>query len=121
MPTLPSMLRVVAISCCMAGLLPRQGSAESRSGPSRPLFLRGIVDARFSLVTYEGGSTADLGACAEHVRMRSLYVRDEDAWVSLILGAPDFVNRDFRERYAEVIPADTPMIAQRAGPDDDGP
>ena len=53
--------------------------------------------------------------------MRSLYVRDEDAWVSLILGAPDFVNRAFRERYAEVIPADTPMIAQRVGPDDDGP
>ena len=83
--------------------------------------LRGIVDARFSLVTYEAGSVADLEACAEHVRMRSLYVRDEGAWVSLILGAPEFVNRAFRELFAEGIPADTPMIAQRADPDDGGP
>ena len=49
--------------------------------------------------------------------MRSLYVRHEDAWVSLILGAPEFVNRAFRELFAEGVPADTPMIAQRADPD----
>ena len=82
--------------------------------------LRGIVDTRFSLVTYEGGSTADLEACAEHVGMGSLYVRLEDAWVSLILGAPEFVNRAFRELFAEGVPADTPMIAQRADPDSGG-
>ena len=89
---------------------------EEATGPAADC-LRGIVDARFSLVTYEGGSTADLEACAEHVRMRSLYVRLGDAWVSLILGAPEFVNRAFRERYAKGVPADTPMIAQRVGPD----
>ena len=82
--------------------------------------LRGIVDARFSLVTYEGGSMADLEACAEHVRMRSLYVRLGEAWVSLILGAPEFVNSAFRELFAEGVPTDTPMIAQRVGPDDGG-
>ena len=71
-------------------------------------------------MTYEGGSTADLEACAEHVRMRSLYVRHEGAWVSLILGAPEFVNRAFRELFAEGLAADTPMIAQRVGPDDGG-
>ena len=47
---------------------------EEATGPAADC-LRGIVDARFSLVTYEGGSTADLEACAEHVGMGSLYVR----------------------------------------------
>ena len=89
---------------------------EEATGPAADC-LRGIVDARFSLVTYEGGSTADLEACAEHVGMGSLYVRHGEAWVSLILGAPDFVNRDFRERFAEGVRVDTPMIAQRADRD----
>ena len=92
---------------------------EEATGPAADC-LRGIVDARFSLVTYEGGSTADLEACAEHVGMGSLYVRLEDAWVSLILGAPEFVNRALRELFAEGVPADTPMIAQRADPDSGG-
>ena len=89
---------------------------EEADGPAADC-LRGIVNARFSLVTYEGGSMADLEACAEHVGMGSLYVRLGEAWVSLILGAPEFVNRAFRERYAKGVPADTPMIAQRVGPD----
>ena len=89
---------------------------EEATGPAEDC-LRGIVDARFSLVTYEGGRTADLEACAEHVGMRSLYVRHGEAWVSLILGAPEFVNRDFRERFAEGVRVDTPMIAQRADRD----
>ena len=93
---------------------------EEATGPAADC-LRGIVDTRFSLVTYEGGSTADLEACAEHVRMRSLYVRHGDAWVSLILGAPEFVNRAFRELFAEGLTADTPMIAQRVVRDDAGP
>ena len=83
---------------------------EEADGPAADC-LRGIVNARFSLVTYEGGSMADLEACAEHVGMGSLYVRLGEAWVSLILGAPEFVNRAFRERYAKGVPADTPMIA----------
>ena len=37
-PSLHSMLRVVAISCCMARVLPRQGSSEPLPGLSRPLF-----------------------------------------------------------------------------------
>ncbi len=96
-------------------LLGDEEQVEAPTGPADDC-LRGVVDARFSLVTYEGGSMDDLEACAAHVGMSSVYVRDEGEWVSLILGAPEFVNSAFRELYAEGVPAVTPMIAQRADP-----
>ena len=52
---------------------------------------------------------------------RTGYVRHGDEWVSLILEAPEFVNQAFRELFAEGVPAVTPMIAQRADPEDGGP
>ena len=74
--------------------------------------LRGFVDYRFSLVTYEGGTVPDLKACAEHHNVLALYVTEDSEWFSLIIGAPEFVNRDFVELFATGVPALTPMVAQ---------
>ena len=45
-----------------------------------------------------------------------LYVLDGGAFVSYILGAPEFVNRPFTELFADGLPPVTPLVAKREGP-----
>ena len=81
-----------------------------------PPCLRGAVDAGVSLLTYAGGSVEELVSCAEGRRVRALYATQGGAFVSYILGAPDFVNREFRELYADGVPVNTPLLATSEGP-----
>ena len=83
--------------------------------------LRGLVDARFSIVTYEGGSVADLEVCARHVGVRSVYALVDEEFVSLILDAPAFVNGQFVDQFGAGIPAGTPLIVLRVPPRDGDP
>ncbi len=75
--------------------------------------LQGEIVEGFNLVLYEGGSVGDLEACAEGVGLAALYVLDDGVWVSYIAGAPGFVNRSFRELFADGVPAATPLAAKR--------
>ena len=78
--------------------------------------LRGDVAEGFSLVVYEGGSVAGLAACAASRGVAALYVLHGAGWVSYHLGAPEIVNRGFRELFAGGLPAITPLAAKwRAG------
>ena len=77
-----------------------------------PECLRGDIVAGFSLVLYQGGSVADLDACAGTLDVSALYVLHGGAWVSYILGAPDFVNDEFRELAPDGLPAITPLVAK---------
>ncbi len=86
----------------------------------RPDCLRGVVAAGFSLVLYEGGSAAELVVCAEGRHVAALYALGDGAFVPLILGAPDFVNRSFRELYVDGLPTATPLLAKSGGPPDAG-
>ena len=81
--------------------------------------LAGLTESRFSSVTYEGGSVPDLEACAVHLGVEALYVLVEEQYVSLILGAPEFVNRSFVERFSDGVPAGASMIAKRSLPEPD--
>ena len=81
-----------------------------------PPCLRGAVDVGFSLLTYAGGSVEELVSCAEGRHVKSLYATQGGAFVSYILGAPDFVNRAFRELYADGVPVNTPLLATSKGP-----
>ena len=74
--------------------------------------LRGEIVEGFNLVLYEGGSVDDLDACAEGVGLAALYVLDDGVWVSYILGAPEFVNRSFRELFADGLPVATPLVGK---------
>ena len=74
--------------------------------------LQGEIVEGFNLVLYEGGSVGDLEACAEGVGLAALYVLDDGVWVSYILGAPEFVNRSFRELFPGGLPAATPLVAK---------
>ena len=41
-----------------------------------------------------------------------LYTLNDGEFVSYIIGAPDFVNREFRQLFADALPAITPLIAK---------
>ena len=88
---------------------------EASSDPTSRCF-RGDVVEGFSLVVYEGGSLEDLVVCARSSHVVALYVLDNGVYVPSIVDAPDFVNRSFRELYAEGIPPLTPLIAGSNGP-----
>ena len=79
----------------------------------------GLTASRFNSVTYEGGSVPDLEACAVHLGVEALYALIDERYVSLIVGAPEFVNRSFVERFPEGVPAGASMIAKRSLPEPD--
>ena len=81
-----------------------------------PHCLRGAVSEGFSLVVHEGGSVEELVSCAESRGIVALYALHDGAYVSYILGAPDFVNREFRELFADGLPPITPLVAGSNGP-----
>ena len=89
-------------------------AAPVASGATGPwaACLRGEVVEGFNLVLYEGGSIGELEACAEDVGLSALYVLDGGVWVSYILGAPEFVNLEFRELLADGLPVATPLVAK---------
>ena len=88
---------------------------EEAAGPA-PDCLRGDVTVGFSLVVYAGGSVEDLAACAESRNVTALYALSDGEYVSYILGAPEFVNEDFRALFADGIPALTPLTVKSDGP-----
>ena len=88
---------------------------EEAAGPA-PDCLRGDVAVGFSLVVYAGGSVGDLVACAEGRNVTALYTLEGGEYVSYILGAPAFVNEDFRALFADGAPALTPLTVKSDGP-----
>ena len=81
-----------------------------------PHCLRGAVSEGFSLVVYEGGSVEELVSCAESRGIVAFYALHDGAYVSYILGAPDFVNAGFLELFPDGLPPVTPLIAGSNGP-----
>ena len=88
---------------------------EEAAGPA-PDCLRGDVAVGFSLVVYAGGSVEDLVACAEGRNVTALYALEGGEYVSYTLGAPEFVNEDFRALFADGVPALTPLTVKSEGP-----
>ena len=78
--------------------------------------LRGEIVEGFSIVFYAGGSVRDLDACAMEAGATALYVLNDGTWVPYILGAPEFVNRSFRELYPAGLAPATPLVAKSDGP-----
>ena len=54
--------------------------------------------------------------CAEGRNVTALYALDGGEYVSYTLGAPEFVNEDFRALFADGVPALTPLTVQSEGP-----
>ena len=81
-----------------------------------PDCLRGDVATGFSLVLFEGGSVEVLDSCAESLGASALYTLDSGEWVSYILGAPSFVNEQFRALFPDGLAAGAPLLVKRDGP-----
>ena len=93
--------------------------AEAAWDPARdpwPHCLRGAVSKGFSLVVFEGGSVEELVTCAESRDIVAFYTLHEGVYLSYILGAPDFVNREFRELFPDGLAAMAPLVAGSNGP-----
>ena len=88
---------------------------EEVAGPA-PDCLRGDVAVGFSLAVYAGGSIEDLVACVEGRNVTALYALEGGEYVSYTLGAPEFVNEDFRALFADGVPALTPLTVKSEGP-----
>ncbi len=89
---------------------------EAATEPDSRDCLRGRVAPRFSLVVYDGGSVEDLTTCATANDVTAVYLRDGGEWISLIVGAPNFVNQRFRDLFPEGVPPLTPLVVSSAGP-----
>ena len=83
--------------------------------------LRGTLAAGLSLVVYEGGVVDDLAGCAARHGVTAVYVLDGGEWIALVFGAPDIVNRRFRDLFAEGLPPLTPLVVSSDGPSGEDP
>ena len=92
---------------------PSAGSASSGRAPRPgPECLQGEVVQGFNLVVYSGGSVGELDVCARNRDITAVYALRDGDWVTYILGAPDFVNREFVEAFPEGLPPITPLVAR---------
>ena len=96
--------------------LRRRARAPAMRRNRGPACLQGEIAEGFNLVVYEGGSVGELEACAEGVGLAALYALSDGVWVSYILGAPEFVNLEFRELFTDGVPSATPLVGKRDAP-----
>ncbi len=109
----------------IAALLPLVVRSEGPATPAAaappaaepwPSCLQGEIAEGFSLVVYEGGSVADLEACARDLGVTAVYALVEGEYVPYIIGAPEFATARFRSLFADGVSAATPLTVRGAGP-----
>ena len=112
---LPPITPLVAASNGSPSADPFGDDLEGDGRQPWPECLRGDIVAGFSLLVYEGGSVDELEACARSADLTALYTLSKGEFVSYILGAPAFVNEDFRALFADGVPALTPLTVKSDG------
>ena len=113
---LPVMAPLVAGSNGPPSADPFRDELDDAGQQPWPECLRGNVVEGFSLIVYAGGSVEELVACAESLDITAVYVLADGAWVSYILGAPEFANQSFLDLYADGLPSITPLVTKSEGP-----
>ena len=76
------------------------------------------LGGEFGIVTFAGGSIADLEACARSLSVTALYAADGERYVSYILDAPAFVNQAFSALFPDGLPAAAELLARSEPPPD---
>ena len=80
-----------------------------------PQCLDGLGD-EFGIVTFAGGSIAELEECARSLSVTALYAADGERYVSYILGAPALVNQAFSALFPDGLPAGAELLARSEPP-----
>ena len=75
--------------------------------------LSGLSEDRLSTVQFAGGSVSELIACASSLDVNALYHFRDGVWVAYFLDGPDFLNRPFRNRFADGVPGAALLVAKR--------
>ena len=75
--------------------------------------LSGLSETRLNSVQFVGGSVATLVECAQSIGVDALYHYRDGVWAGLFPEAPEFLNRPFRNRFAEGVPAGEVLIGKR--------
>ena len=76
--------------------------------------LSGLTDEHLSLVTYIGGSLAELEDCARDLSIDTLYSNTENSWTGFFPGYATFLSQPFREQFPDGLAAGEALIAKRA-------
>ena len=74
--------------------------------------LSGLTQDRLSTVHYAGGSVDQLVGCARSLGSEALYHQREGVWVGWFLAGPELINRYFRRRFSEGLPAGLQLVAK---------
>ena len=76
------------------------------------------LGGEFGIVTFAGGSIADLEACARSLSVTALYAADGERYVSYILDAPALVNEAFSALFPDGLPAAAELLSRSEPPPD---
>ena len=79
--------------------------------------LSGLTEVGLSVVTYVGGSLADLAECARDLSVGMLYDDTENSWTGFFLDYPVFLSQPFRDRFVDGLAAGQALVARRAPAD----
>ena len=91
------------------------GGPPPAAEPRGPCIV-GDVAPGSSLVAYEGGTVADLDACARSLGITALYARFDGRYVPYLLDAPAVVNRAFGALFAEGVPPLAQLVVRSPEP-----
>ena len=75
--------------------------------------LSGLNGYGLGTVQFIGGSLSELEACARDLSYSAIYHYRDGVWAALFLGAPEFLNQPFRNRFAGGIGAGAVLIGKR--------
>ncbi len=105
----------VAVGVATGGVTGSQTFTIAASGTTPPpdgegSFTGTISDSGVSIVSFDGGTVADLAAAAADAGLISVWVTVDGEFVGFISGAPAFVNAAFSAQFAGGIPAGTLAI-----------
>ena len=81
----------------------------------QPSCLTGLTAERLSEVGFVGGSVDDLDRCARALGVTAFFSWSEASWLLYAPDAPAFLNRRFRDHFADGIPAGAALLALAMG------
>ena len=78
---------------------------------AKPPCLSNLTSERLSEVTFVGGSLDELGRCAREHGVGAFFYWTGESWLLYAPDAPEFLSRQFRQHFADGVPAGSAFVA----------